>query len=574
MREAQHALEEHILAPLRNFSDDTTLRELQRQAAVTIDEALQSGPQTAAALAIRGILAADKPALAWYPPQPITASRVRDVANAVFDDEQMGIVRATERDGSVGLARQSPRNAFVMSLMGHTTAPAQRARPFPTEYDVSHLRLTSRAQPLPAYLPNPPSIRTQALDGDALISYNASPVLPVTKKKMTAVFGDTTQFGGWASAALVAAAMNAVAKSAKASGCKFKLSGGNVTATVQMNAAKQPGTAHYTLPLVQSVAMASAVARGFRGTEQLREALPQAALEEAVETARDNYDDVTYQAQALTRSKLCMPGEPGYLPQDFGQALEQLYDQYKNVVELLNVVARAPPKLAGTNTAYSSLERVSNMLQQVSQQSAHTDPVSLRTVRHTPDLAANAVVSGLRTFPVVAAVKSENPLQSKQDRAALILSNQIMVGGMGSVYTHDLRQRGVSYRPSGGVKLSWQSTPVLTLNATFDQIDKDTGIARTSEMLKKWQQGDQQAFSKDHIDAAAQSIKQQVRLRSYDFEAIEYDLLARLDPAKLDSDAFLKQLDAVQKEGPGYLGKRLKYYFGTGQEVLSTVHAA
>ena len=43
---------------------------------------------------------------------------------------------------------------------------------------------------------------------------------------------------------------------------------------------------------------------------------------------------------------------------------------------------------------------------------------------------------------------------------------------------------------------------------------------------------------------------------------------------ELDSDAFLEQLDAVQKEGPSYLGKRLKYYFGTGQEVLSTVHAA
>ena len=47
-----------------------------------------------------------------------------------------------------------------------------------------------------------------------------------------------------------------------------------------------------------------------------------------------------------------------------------------------------------------------------------------------------------------------------------------------------------------------------------------------------------------------------------------------LQAVKLDSDAFLEQLDAVQKERPGYLGDLLKYYFGTGQEVLSTVHAA
>lgn len=573
MCQAQQAIEQFIIAPLRNFRDDATLRELQRQAAVMTDEALKSGPQAAAALAIRGILAADKPALAWYPPQRITASRVRAVANAVFNEEQMGIVRATERDRSVGLARKSPRNALTISLMGSMPAPRAHQPPFPTTYDTSHLQLVARAVPYPKYLATPPSICTQELRNGGLISYNASPVLPKTKKRLTAVFGNTTQFGGWASAALVTAAMNTIAKSTNAGACKYKLSSGHVTATVQKNAAMQAG-AKYIQPLVHSVAMASAVARGYHGTEQMREALPKAALAEAVEIARDNYDDVTYQAQALTRSKLCSPGEPGYVPQDFGQALEQLYDQHTRVVSLLNVLTSATPRLAGTNATYSNLEGVSAMLQQVAQQSAPTLPVKLQPVRHAPDLTANAAVSGLRTFPVVAAVKAKQPLLNAQDRAALILSNQIMVGGMGAVYTHDLRQRGVSYRPSGGIKLSWQSMPVLTLNATFDEVDRETGTKRTSEMLKKWQQGDQHAFSQDHIDAAAQSIKEQVRLRSYDYEAIEFDLLARLDPAKLDADTFLKQLDAVQNEGPSYLGDRLKYYFGAGKEVRSTVHAA
>jgi hypothetical protein len=417
-----------------------------------------------------------------------------------------------------------------------------------------------------------PTIKTEPLDGDALISYNATTVLPETKKRVTAVFGDTTRFGGWASAALVTAAMNVIAKSTNASACKFKLRGGNVTATVQLTAAHPRGAPHYAQPLVQSVAMASALARGYRGTEQLRETLPQAALEGAVETARDNYDGVTYQAQALTRSKLCRPGEPGYLPQDFGQAVEQLYDRHRDVVVLLQLVASAKPRLAGTNATYSNLERISSMLQQVAQQSMQVDMAVLRPVRHSPDMNANAVVSGLRTFPFVAAVKANKALESKKDRAALILSNQIMVGGMGSVYTHDLRTRGVSYRPSGGVKLSWQGAPVLTLNATFDEIDKETGTERTNDMLAKWQAGDDDTFSTHNIEAAGRSILEQVRLRSNDFAAIEYDLLARLDPNKLGSEEFIKQLEAVQNEEEGYLGGVLRSYFAKETAVGSIVH--
>jgi predicted Zn-dependent peptidase len=196
----------------------------------------------------------------------------------------------------------------------------------------------------------------------------------------------------------------------------------------------------------------------------------------------------------------------------------------------------------------------------------------LRPVRHSPDIHANAVVSGLRTFPFVAAVKANKVLGSKKDRAALILSNQIMVGGMGSVYTHDLRTMGVSYRPSGGVKLSWQGAPVLTLNATFDQIDKETGTKRTNDMLAKWQAGDEDTFSAHNIEAAGRSILEQVRLRSSDFPAIEYDLLARLDPNKLGSEEFIKQLEAVQNEEEGYLGGVLRSYFAKETAVGSIVH--
>jgi len=582
MRAAQHALQEYVIAPLREFSDDRTLAELVRQAVVTIQESLVSGPQEAAALAISGILATGEPAMQWHyldRYKDITSARIRAVANRVFDPLQMAIVRATEHDGSVGLARRPSGDAYAMSMMGRARSrvlvqPAYTAQ----QFSAAHLSTMNPAWGYnpPVYSARAPSIMTVP-DGPTIVSYNATMVPPASKKRITAVFGNTVRYGGWASAALVTAAMNAIAKASGAGAVAYKLAGNSITATVQLRAASPPGGPHYAQPLLKSVAMASAVARGFPGTEQMRATLPQQALKMAVESARDSYEDVTFQAQALTRSKMLMPSDPGYVPQDFGQAVEQLYDRHGDIVALLQLIPSTPPRLAGTNEKIDTLTTLSKMLLDVSKNSTPADTAVLRDIRHNADLTADAVVGGLRTFPFVAAVAARTKLKSAKDRVALILSNQVMVGGMGSVYTHNLREKGISYRPSGGVKLSWGAAPVLTLNATFDQVDRDTGAKLTSTMLDKWKSGDSEVFTKQNVDAAVLSIGQQVLLRSNDFAAIEYDLLARLDPTKLGADAFITELanvkDAMDND-TDYMGGVLRSYFSEGAVVASIVHAS
>ena len=560
LRNAQHTLEEQVIEPLRSFSDDALVRELLRQYRATINEALVSDPQTVAALAIQGVMAADKPSLAWHVDQrfadgAIDASSVRDVATRIFDPRYMGIVRNTRSSaGRTALAQSARTRAYTLSLIGQQfkMTPGRLHRPF--VMDTGHIG-PDLARPLvrPIYMRpgEDAGINEVTLHmagrNVGKVAYNAVPVLPLSKRKVTALFGDTSRYGGWAKATLVTAALNEIAKATNASACRFAIKGNHVTGTVETSAA-QRAAVDFVQPLVTSVAMAAALSmNNMRGVRQLQQTLPKAALAGAVDSVRDDYKSLPYLVQAQTRSKVCAPTDPGYQPPDFGKAVQQLYEHHGSVLGLLALVHSAAPTLAGTNMNQPSLARIATGLLQIAQSGAPARAVARlvdASEAHVPDLKVVQVVEGIQTFPFMAAVRAQKPL-ARADRAAFILSNQIMVGGMGAVYTHDIRQQGVSYRPSGAVALSWQDNPVLTLNATFDSADLETGRQSTVEHLTKWSQGDAELFTDASIAQAKDAVKEQLRLRRMDYGAIEYDLLARLDPDKFGSEEFEKQVDLV-----------------------------
>lgn len=580
LREGQHALEEHVLAPLRAFNSDGMLSELLRQYRATMHDTLQSGPQEVAALAMQGILMAGKPSLAWhvderFADQHITSGRVREVANRIFDTRFMGIVRNTAYSSNQVLATSRPRlNEYVMSLMGNQYRP-QQAAAFPTTCSLDHIGPDVAAGVgRPQYLAHPPS-KIEHLDlndrGKKVggLAFNTVSVLPLAKKSVTAVFGNVSRYDGWAQAELVTAAMNAIAKATNASACKFKLEDDHITATVNLSSASPPGS--YVQPLVTSVAMAAAISSGIAAG--LAATLPQAALEGAVESVQDKYDSLAYIAQAQARSQVCSSTDAGYRPPDLGHALQQLYDMHRGVVGLLPRLYQAAPTLAGTNVQAADLYRVGALLLRVgSAESQHQalGQLAAAPVQPAREMTMVHAMDGLRTFPFMAVLRAHTPLR-RADRAAFILSNQVMVGGMGSVFTHDLRQQGVSYRPAGGVKLSWQANPVLTLNATFDTSDMRAGSEQTIGHMERWRRGDSAVFSEKNVEQAKKSVLEMLRLRQMDFEAIKYDLLARLDPGKFGSDEFAQQVRLVDA---AKVQRTMRMYFDADSVIQTSVVAA
>lgn len=585
LRNAQHTLEQQIIAPLRSFNDDGIVRELLRQYRTMINEALVSDPQTVAALAIQGVMAADKPSLAWhvdtrFANREIDASRVRDVATRIFDPRYMGIVRNTRSStGQTALAQSTRTREYTLSLIGQKFKMTPSILHQPFVMDTSHIG-PDLARPLvrPIYIRpgedagiNKVTIRMAGQDVGN-IAYNTVSVLPLSKKKVTALFGDTSRYGGWAKATLVTAALNEIAKATNASACKFKIKGNQVTGTVESSAAQRTAV-DFVQPLVTSVAMAAALSmKDMQGVRQLQQTLPKAALDGAVDSVRDNYKSLPYLVQAQTRSKVCTVTDPGYQPADFSKAVQQLYEHHESVLSLLALVHSAEPTLAGTNMTQPALARLATGLLRIAQSGAPARAVAQLIDPSEPqpaDLKVVQVVQGIQTFPFMAAIPAQKPL-ARADRAAFILSNQVMVGGMGAVYTHDIRQNGVSYRPSGSVALSWQDNPVLTLNATFDTADLETGRMRTVEHLTKWSQGDTELFTDTRITQAKNAVKEQIRMRQMDYNAIEYDLLARLDPDKLGSDEFQKQLDIIDANK---VQQTMRNYFQSADEhmVLSVV---
>lgn len=585
MLNAQKAIEQHILVPLMTFDDDKILAEVVRQLDSSIEEALASGPQQAAALAVQGILAADTPSLAWRHADinsRVTCEQLRNVVLSMFNPDQMAIVRATSYDNSVSSAtrllgssiyaagRPALSNRYLRSL--HIS---HKSYVMPTTYSVTHLpphnnRLFGNQV---SYQSRLPKIVSLSLGNNAIATYNTSLVQPRTRKQLIAQFGDTRRYGGWASASIAVAALNAIAKCTQASACKFELCDGIVTGKVQCSAASPNTGYHYTVPLVRTLAVATALIQNAPSMARLRALLPEQALLQAIEVATKDYDDVTFQVQALTRSKLCGPEDSGYIPPSLNEAMSQLTARCNGAVAFLQLVSSYPVRLAGTNTTASSLQQVGAALHEISKSSASVD-LSMLPALHTPvSVNASAVVDGLRTYPFVAALPANIKLSSKTDRAALIVSKQVMAGGMGSVYTYDLRQHGVSYRPSGALHLSWQDNPVLTLSATFDDRDKKDGTNRTQMFMQKWAAGDATIFTATNIRTATKHLREKVRLRGHELDSIGYSALAALDPDKLSTSELMYQLQQIDSNDTS-VSRTLRKYFSPDQVVVdSIVHA-
>lgn len=588
LRHAQHTLEELVINPLRTFSEEGLVREMLRQYRASMNEALASDPQTVAALAIAGVMAADKPSLHWHVNKrfgndAINARNVRDVATRIFDPRYMGIVRNTRSsDGETALAQSTRGQQYTLSLIGQKfrMSPGLVHQPF--AIDTSHIG-PDLARPVsrPVYMRpgEGPGIR-QGTAYDARrneigkFAYNTVSVLPLSKRKVTAVFGDTVRYGGWAKASLLTAALNEIAKATNASACRFEIKGSNITGTVETSAVQQ-GAYNFVQPLITSVAMAAALSTGgIRGIRQLQNTLPEAALASAVERVQTDYKSLPYLVQAQTRSRVCSPTDAGYQPPDYGAAVQELYDNYGNVLDLLKQVHTAKPTLAGTNMNRTALQHIASQLWEIAQsgeaQRAVAELVS-EPRADVPTVKLVQVVQGIQTFPFMAAMRADIPLQPP-DRAAFILSNQVMVGGMGAVYTHDIRQQGVSYRPSGAVALSWQDNPVLTLNATFDSVDLDAGSQSTVEHITSWSKGDAALFNEENITLAKNAVLEQLHMRRMDYSAIEYDLLAHLDDDKLSSEDLVEQVNAV--DAVQVQNTMQRYFKGNSSDVVLSVVAS
>jgi len=179
-----------------------------------------------------------------------------------------------------------------------------------------------------------------------------------------------------------------------------------------------------------------------------------------------------------------------------------------------------------------------------------------------PDITMLQVMPGLQTYPYVASARATRPL-ARTDRALFIVASQVMAGGMGSVYTHNVRQRGVSYRPSGGSRLNWQEHPVIMLHATFDSAKAHNGRNLTLSALEQWRTGDTLAFSRENVDLAKQALKEQLDLSRMEFDALKYSLLADMDKNKYATHEMKAAVDAVTA---GRVQRAMQRYFN-GAEV-------
>jgi len=577
MAEAQHAIEEHILAPLRTFEDQGTLSTLLGQYRASVYDALQSGPQTLAAMAVKGILACDKPSLLWhvadrFSDRAITPSQVRAVANRMFDASQLAVVRCTQSPDSVGLARSDAVRGSSLPMS------AFHAEPVTSHLAPDCLRIAPARymRPQDSTTSNIIMLRDARKNHVATAAYNTNKVYPLCKKSVACHFGKLQDYGGWAQTVLAAEALNAIAKVAAGGRCKFEVSGGALQGEVthSTNEVARPGAGGgvlFTQPLVSCVAMATAVAGAVpdvNGLRELRRQLPMAALKEAVIKVSKAYESPSAVAQCQTRSQMCSALDPGYQPADVRTAVRMLQAEHKYITSILGKLSGTIPHLAGTNTSHSDLARTVQALGQIAREAkrlssglqARNIQAQLQSSR-PPDIAMVQTMPGLRTYPYVASASAKAPLR-RADRAQFIVASQIMAGGMGSVYTHDLRQRGVSYRPSGGARLGWQPNPVIILHATFDAAQAREGSRLTVDTLRKWCNGDRSIFTPETIQLAKANLREQLQLTRMDYDAQKYSLFADMDPDRYSANEVEAALHGVSADS---LVRAMRRYFGPSE---------
>jgi len=595
LTEAQHAIEEHIMAPLRMFSDGRVLSTLLGQYKAKVLDSLQGSPSTLAALGIKGILACGRPSLMFhvedrFSEHNISCERVRAVANQMFDPSQLAIVRCTESQGSApvaDVARSHGANALSVLLRAaglRLAAPAlQRAR-FHTVPCLEHLQADSHGKNFTAsarYMAlseatpiNVVKLRDARQAHVATAAYNTVKVMPLHKKSLTIALGTQGTYGGWAQSLLAAQAMNAVSKVAAGGKCTFKVEQGRLTGTIDHsdNLRQNCGARGlFTRPLVSCFAMAAAIGGAVTevpGLTQLKEQLPLVALREAALLVNKEYENPASVAQRQARSQSCSLLDPGYQPPDLRTALAMLQAEASYVVRSVGKLNDATPMLAGTNASCSELATTVSMLGAIAREARRVTSrlraADLDKMHDTPAPAITMlqVMPGLQTYPYVASARAMRPLE-RADRALFIVASQVMAGGMGSVYTHNVRQRGVSYRPSGGSRLNWQTHPVILLHATFDSAKVRDGRGLTLGALKQWRTGDALAFSRENVDLAKQALKEQLDLSRMEFDALKYSLLADMDPDKYATHEIEAAVNAVT---PGGIQQAMRRYFD-GAEV-------
>lgn len=593
---AHQALSAYIIQPILNFNDSRALAKLMRQYRAMSQEATQSGPENTCGLAIQGIKLADTPSLMWhhdtlFSDTRITVEAIRRVAAATFNSAVNSTVCNTQFTGSAPpmpppVDVVSNGSSSLMSSVSHlfqrvrTPGPVRFPAPLQTKQEVWDLAgppsKTVRLLPQFSNRSSNANIRTAKLWDKAanrplaVVAFNAIKALPSTQRRLTIVLGNVSEFGSWANASLVVSALATIAKAARRPGVKFQLTGGQLRGTVQDSAAR-PKDQSFVLPLVHTLAIAGALSRGVRveGLTELAAQLPNGARIDAENEARKSYKKLVYMADAQIRSQAVTPVENGYVPATFELAVSELYTAKEGVMEGLRIAVAHVPTLAATNMSYPDILSSATMISKACSglKSTYTVPELYKSPGTAePPVVDMVQVPGLSTYPYTAAMRGSRALELG-DRAALIVSNQLMVGGLGSVYSAAIRKGGMSYRPAGGVRLAWSAHPMITLNATFDASDRAEGQAVTHQKLRMWATGDSHAFTEAKFQTACTTVREQLEMRKMDFKSIEYDLLAHLDDNKLGTEQLVKQLDLLTLQRTTAV---LAKYFGEGAIIMHT----
>jgi len=320
--------------------------------------------------------------------------------------------------------------------------------------------------------------------------------------------------------------------------------------------------------------MALAVSGAVRvsGVDVIRAQLPAAALKRAIEETDNMYSTPSALAVAQTKSQVCSPYDPGYAPPDRATAIRMLSSELMYVTDSLRHLTASPPCLAGSNMDNSSMHQLAQQLDRIAD--AVPDIVReqvlgkpIRPVYEVPSLQMSHM-DGLNTFPYVASAVGGRPLD-KRHRADLIVSGQLMVAGMGSVYMHDARREGYSYRPTGGL-LFWQDRPAIMLNATFNASVSEDGQEMTKNTLRQWATGDPEVFTAEAVRQAKSALRERVLLMRMNFDSLKSSMMADMDPRKLSTKDILQAFEAVELDGPA---NACRLYFGDGSFNESWVKA-
>ena len=573
---AHEVLQQCVVNPLLNFQDNNMLGTLLNQYRNSLEQTLESGPQQVAALAVQGILACEKPSLAWhvddrFSPSQINSTRVRQVAGQMFDPRYMGIVHCTAQ------SRSKPN----LRLLQAVPAYQQRNVTLNLTPDVSHLHSNVPMLMKCKYVDVIKKHAQLHAKEDVLdarrnvigaIAYNTTPIQPVSKRLLVCNLGTPQSYGGWAQASLAVAAMNVAAKIANCPMVKFKLENQNVMCLVE-SSESQPFMAK---PLLTTLGLGMTIGNSSVSSpelQQLREIVPQQALTMALETAKKWYDDPSKLAMAQARTQMCDMTDAGFVPHNISVATQLLGANHQFVQEYLPKLCLQKPTLAGTNINRTTLHVIAKNIASLQHQIPQLPTNLLATSnamayqKSAPSINIINHVEGLHTYPYVASMQAKQELR-RQDRASLLVSNQVMVGGMGAHYTHDIRQQGVSYRPSGGIQLSWQPRPILTLKATFKDSVMQQGIEQTKINLQDWARGQPHVFDDESVSLAKQAIQEQVLLSCMDFDAQKYNLLASLDDNKFSTSEIIREVDKVQSS---QIQSTLAKYFDKVDDIYESI---